>query len=296
MGIFAGNGHLDTLGLLLRRNSTVIGTPMGVQGCLVGIRVQDRNLLTAGGCCVPAFKYVALIGCYGNDFCSQVGIIALNQIIFGFTAVQIEQRIAEICRYGTVVYTVQIDIGFTATAIQLALAVGDFIGRLAPNNECRDQLVAGSTLGDCLMENARGLGSPGRAAVIRKQNQCIQLLLIQRQTVLVRKLINSIFEFRSISTKLRFCFFPGHGVFHVVINFVYRAGRTITDGPMVHILIRLASKALVFFQQIDSFLADGQPGGCFIRSSLGARCIQQQNAQAQNRCQNKTDDPLFHRV
>ena len=280
-------------GGLCRLCRAVIGKPMGIQSHAIGIRIQNGDLFTAVLLRVPTFKYVTFSGGYRSNRDGNIRVVSLHQIILGFTAVELKQGPAVVCRCGTAIDTVEIHIGIAAAAAKLTggiITVG-----LAPQHKGVDQLIAGCTVGDGHMENAVSIRCPGRAYIVREQHQRIQLILGQLQTVLISKAVDGFFKFGGMLPEHLLALFFGDGIFGIVAHFIIRTKRTVADGVMLEIPIRLSFKAFVFFQNINGSLTEGIPDGFFL-SCLSSRCVEKEDAQHQRSRYDKTGDPLLHRV
>ena len=243
LGAFGGHSDLYAGGLF-RGVDLIFGDPAGIQCQAIGVRVQNGYSFTIGQTGVPTGKYVAFFGDYRIHAGSDVGIVALHQVIVRYATVDIIQDVAVITGSGTAVNAVEVHVGIAAATAKFTggvLTVG-----LTPQHKGIDQLVAGGAVGDGRMENAVIIGCPGLTHVVGEQDQGIQLVLGQGHAIAVSKLIDRFFEGGGMLFQHLLALFFGDGVLFIIRNLIIRAKGTIADGIMVVIPIRLFLKTLVF--------------------------------------------------
>ena len=178
-------------------------------------------------------------------------MIALHIVIRDLTAVSIVDHITKILGNAYGILTVEVDIRLSQPALHMRHADVAALG-LAIKNEGVDQLVRGHIVRQRINQLSTGAQITG-AAVVHQRNNGIILPLLKGHIVSIEEAVHIPFKSNQNLTHFKICFFPGHGVFRIILHHVVRTFCAIANGVTVTILIGLAGEAFVILDKGNTF-------------------------------------------
>ena len=245
----SGNGYIGAVVIvfIIRRFRLFAAfsgraAPAGIQSAVFGVCIQYCNFFAANKLRVPTFKFVAFICRFRNDLSRQISVIALH-IGISRTAVEIVKYIGIVGRRCLRVLAIEIHVGFAQAASEQIIA--DLTAGIAPAGKTVDKLIAGCTVNNGLAQVIVAI-DPSGAAVVGKQQQCIKLILIQRQLISFDQvLIDVRLKSAQKILKQRLCFLLGDAILQIIINLVRGASGTVTHSVLGIIPDRVTAKTFL---------------------------------------------------
>ena len=263
---------------------------MGIQGFPLGAGIQVGHLGAAFLLGIPALEHISLIVGYGIGCSIPLGAVTLGTGR-GRAAVGIVVHITIVGGRCIGIHPIEVHIRFAKAAVQKAgknLAAGD-----APQSKRPDELIAGGTVGDSLIQSAVGVVGPAGTAVVCKGHQRIKLVLRELHPQPVNNPgVDCGFCNLQVFPQQSNCILFRNTVFPVFFQFVIRTAGTVAHRILAIIPNRIFQKAFEGFNHLYGGITGHHTGAC-CRSK---RYAGQNQSADQNNCHYQTGKSSHERL